>query len=154
MTIVTLPAQGPVPQRRFLPFADVEVGYCFPREQLTFSQAEVDAFEACLALPPSQFHGSAPLLGSPPRRLVPLFLLNEFFSMKRHIMIPNGTLHAQEHLELASPLFVGETFDVDVRITDKYVRNEKKFVTMQQLVSRRGEAQPALKVVRLFNWAQ
>lgn len=141
-------------ERPVLKFADVDVGRIFPTSRLQIAAKTIHALEQCLALPRDQFPQGVVQTDEAGRLIVPLFLLNELFSLKRYIRIPTGTMHAQEHIEVSGPAFADEDLQVDIRIADKYIKGSRRYVTVEQVLSRAGEWQPIMKIVRLFAWAE
>jgi hypothetical protein len=124
-------------------YDDIRVGLEIPPYELRIEAADVARFYRCLgeARP-------APEIGS----RIPSFLLNEIRAMKSGMKLPPGVLHAQEDLEMIGPARLGEALTVSVAISDKYIRNGKRFIVLQQHVQAASDRRSIMKVHRILYW--
>ena len=124
-------------------YDDIRVGLDIPPYALRVDAADVARFYRCLgeARP-------APQAGD----RIPSFLLNEIRAMKSGMRLPPGVLHAQEDLEMISPARLGEPLTVSVTITDKYIRNGKRFIVVLQHVQAAHDQRSIMKVHRILYW--
>lgn len=120
-------------------FADVEVGKVFPVRRLKRSVEDIQRFASVAGWPDTP-------------RVVPAFLLNELRSLKHHVRLPPGVLHAREELELLSAAFPDEELKVEVRFSDKFIKNDKRFVVVGQRVYSAVDGRDVLNIKRTFYW--
>lgn len=136
----------PQPDRRMggwtgVGYDDIEVGKIFPPQMLPITADHIADFYKCLGE-----SRPAPRAGT----RVPSFLLNELRALKNQMRFPPGVLHAQEEIEMHSAARLGETLTTTITISDKYIRNEKRFIIIDQHV-RSGE-RSVMKVKHILYW--
>lgn len=136
----------PAPDRRMggwtgVGYDDIEVGHTFPAQPIPITADHVADFYKCLGETKP-----APVTGT----RVPSFLLNELRALKNQMRFPPGVLHAQEHVEMHSPALLGETLTTTVTISDKYVRNSKRFIVVDQHVHSDGRS--VMKIRHTLYW--
>lgn len=124
-------------------YDDLRVGQGFPPQILPVSAEDLDCFHRCLGEDrPKPEAGTR----------IPAFLLNELRALKSQMRLPPGVLHAQEELTLSSAARLGEPLQTAVRIADKYIRNDKRFVVVEQDVSCIADNRPILTVRHILYW--
>lgn len=123
-----------------VPYADVMVGQTFPARRLARDSRQIERFCAI-----SGWSGPLP-------DHVPAFLLNELRTLKQFLKLPPGVLHAREELALASPAEIGEELEVVVAITDKFIRNDKRFVVFAQTVRSASDGRLIMSITRTLYW--
>jgi hypothetical protein len=138
----------PEPDRRMggwsgVGYEDIAVGRTFPAQTLTVSADDVARFYRCLG----QDH-PAPAIGT----RIPSFLLNELRALKNQMKFPPGVLHAQEEIEMVSPARLGEALMVSITITDKYIRNGKRFIVVDQHVRCASDLRSIMHVKHMLYW--
>jgi len=68
---------------------------------------------------------------SPP--LAPPLLLDILAPLKALLLpFPEGVVHAREELELHAPVRVGDLVAIWLTVTDRYLKNDKRFVVFEQ----------------------
>lgn len=138
----------PEPDRRMggwsgVGYDDIPVGLPFPVQTLSVSAEDVARFYRCLGEDRPQ-----PAVGT----RIPSFLLNELRALKNQMKFPPGVLHAQEEIEMVSPARLGESLTVSIVITDKYVRNGKRFIVIDQHVLCASELRSIMNVKHILYW--
>jgi hypothetical protein len=124
-------------------YDDIRVGQDFPPYELRIEAADVARFYRCLGeIRPVPTAGDR----------IPSFLLNEIRAMKGGMKLPPGVLHAQEELEMISAARLGETLTISVAISDKFIRNGKRFVTVLQHVRAASDQRSIMKIHRILYW--
>ncbi len=127
-----------------LGYDQLAVGLALPPQALEIDAAALGRFHACLG---RQDEAS---------RRIPAFLLNEIRAMKTRMKLPPGVLHAEESLTQRSAAYLGDRLEVLVRIADKYIRNDKRFVVVEQRVqvpaTETTAARPVLDIRRILYW--
>lgn len=123
-----------------VPFDALDVGRVFPPYPLRIDAEDLRRFHACL--------GRTEVAS----RRLPTFLLNEIHAFKASIRTPPGVLHAAESVVQHTAAVVDEDLEVVVRIADKYVRNQKRFVVIEQRVRRAADGSAVLDVHRTLYW--
>jgi hypothetical protein len=106
-------------------YDDIGVGRTFPPQKLSISADDLVHFYRCLGeVRP------APEIGT----RVPSFMLNELRALKNQMRLPPGVLHAQEEIEMHSAARLGEPLTISITIANKYIRNDKRFIVIDQHV--------------------
>ena len=127
-----------------LGYDQLTVGLALPPHALEIDAAALGRFHACLG---RQDEAS---------QRIPAFLLNEIRAMKTRMKLPPGVLHAEESLTQRSAAYLGDKLEVLVRIADKYIRNDKRFVVVEQRVqvpaTETAAARPVLDIRRILYW--
>lgn len=123
-------------------YDELEVGRHFPPQAMPLSAEDVACFYRCLG------EDRKPEAGM----RIPAFLLNELRALKSQMRLPPGVLHAQEELTMLSAARVGEPLQTAVRIADKYIRNEKRFVVVEQVVTCATDNRSILNVRHILYW--
>jgi len=138
----------PEPDRRMggwtgVGYDDIVVGQTFPPQPLPVSADDVARFYRCLgeARPP-------PGIGT----RVPSFLLNELRAMKNQMRFPPGVLHAQEQIEMFSSARLGEPLTTSISIANKYIRNDKRFIVIDQHVRCATDQRSVMNVRHILYW--
>lgn len=121
-------------------YDELTVGQGFPPQAMPISAEDVTCFYRCLGE------------DRPKPDRVPAFLLNELRALKSQMRLPPGVLHAQEELVMASAARVGEPLQTAVRIADKYIRNDKRFVVVEQDVTCATDNRAILTVRHILYW--
>lgn len=124
-------------------YEELEVGRSFPPQDLPISAEDFTTFYRCLgedrAAPDSNTR-------------IPAFLLNELLALKRQMRLPPGVLHAQEELAMTSAARFGEPLQTTVRIADKYIRNDKRFVIVEQSVHCATDNRSIMQIRHILYW--
>ncbi|QDO97548.1 MaoC family dehydratase [Ferrovibrio terrae] len=124
-------------------YDEIEVGRTFAPYPLVVDATAVAAFHDCMG------DRDTPI---GPGTRVPAFLLNELRAFKSNVLFPPGVLHAQEELEMYDCARLGETLVTIVRIADKYIRNDKRFIVVEQRVQAGVERRDVLLVRHILYW--
>ena len=127
---------------RGIAFDEIRIGDEWAVRDFTVEAEDVRRFDACL--------GIAERRDGPLR--VPVFLLNEFRTIKGRIVLPPGVLHASEEVEVQRPVMTGSALRAAVRVKDAVIRNGKRFVVLEQEVCEAGRDDPALCITRTLFW--
>jgi hypothetical protein len=138
----------PAPDRRMggwtgVGYDDIAVGQTFAPQPLPVTADDVARFYRCLGetRPP-------PEIGT----RVPSFLLNELRAMKNQMRFPPGVLHAQEEIEMFSAARLGEPLSVSITIANKYIRNDKRFIVIDQHVHCATGQRSIMNVRHILYW--
>ena len=119
----------PAPDRRMggwtASATTTSAGRTFPPQPLPASAEDVARFYRSIGEV-----RSAPEIGT----RIPAFLLNEIRALKQQMKFPPGVLHAQEEIEMHSAARLGELLMVSITVTNKYIRNDKRFIVFDQHV--------------------
>lgn len=124
-------------------YDSVEVGRTFPTQTLPIDVNDLTRFYKCLG-------HDAPWIK--PGCRIPAFILNEFKILKSQMRFPPGVLHAQEEIEMLSAARLGEPLTVEISIADKYIRNEKRFIVVQQHVKCASDSRSVAKIKHTLYW--
>lgn len=119
------------------------VGQVFAPYPLNIDAAALADFYACIG-------ESTADIG--PGARIPSFLLNELRAFKSYVKFPPGVLHAQEELEMSGAAYLGESLITIVRVADKYIRNGKRFLVIEQAVKAGTEQRDVLLVRHILYW--
>lgn len=121
----------------------IEVGRKFPPLPLAIDADDLARFYRCLSAdtPPPQ-QGSR----------IPGFLLNEFKALKSQMRFPPGVLHAQEKIRMLSAAYLGDPLAVEITIADKYIRNEKRFIVVDQHVKCTADNRSVAEIRHTLYW--
>ena len=138
----------PEPDRRMggwtgVGYDDIEVGHTFPPQPLAISVDDLVSFYSCL--------GEArptPQIGT----RIPSFLLNELRALKNQMRFPPGVLHAQEEIEMLSAARLGEPLTVTISLSSKYIRNDKRFIVIDQHVRCASDQRSIMNVRHILYW--
>jgi hypothetical protein len=138
----------PEPDRRMggwtgVSYDDIAVGQAFPPQPLPITADDVARFYRCLGQ-----DDPAPKIGD----RVPSFLLNELRAMKNQMRFPPGVLHAQEEIEMLSAARLGEPLTTSITIADKYLRNDKRFIVIDQHVRCASDRRSIMKIRHILYW--
>lgn len=139
---------SPEPDRRMggwtgIGYDDIGTGERFAAQPLSIDADALVRFRACL--------GEAPAPVANGDR-IPAFLLNEIKVLKSRMRFPPGVLHAQEEIEMHSVARFGEPLVTEVAITDKYIRNQKRFIVAEQHVSCATDRRPVATIKHVLYW--
>jgi hypothetical protein len=138
----------PAPDRRMggwtgVGYDDIAVGQAFAPQPLPVTADDVAQFYRCLGeVRPSPEIGTR----------VPSFLLNELRAMKNQMRFPPGVLHAQEEIEMFSAARLGEPLAVSITIANKYIRNDKRFIVINQHVHCPVDQRSIMNVRHILYW--
>jgi hypothetical protein len=124
-------------------YDEIEVGRAFAPQDLPVSAQDLADFYRCLGE-----ERPAPVAGT----RIPAFMLNELRALKRQMRLPPGVLHAQEELRQHSAAHLGDRLQTAVRIADKYIRNGKRFVVVEQDVTCADDNRPILNIRHILYW--
>ncbi|MBR0781907.1 hypothetical protein [Bradyrhizobium iriomotense] len=124
-------------------YDSVEVGTAFPPQPLPIDLNDLARFYRCLG-------EEAPWLR--PGCRIPAFLLNEFKALKGQMRFPPGVLHAQEEIQMMSAAHLGEPLTVEISIVDKFIRNEKRFIVVDQHVKCTTDSRSVAKIKHTLYW--
>lgn len=124
-------------------YDEIEVGRIFPPYPLVVDEAALAAFHDCMG------NSDAPI---GPGSRVPAFLLNELRAFKSYVKFPPGVLHAQEELHMYDCARLGEPVVTVVRVADKYIRNDKRFIVVEQRVQAGAERRDVVLVRHILYW--
>ena len=80
------------------------------------------------------------------------FLLNEIKVLKGQMRFPPGVLHAQEEIAMHSAARFSEPLVTEVAITDKYIRNQKRFIVAEQHVRCATDSRPVATIRHILYW--
>jgi hypothetical protein len=138
----------PEPDRRMggwtgVGYEDIAVGQTYPAQTLPVSADDVARFYRCLGE-----ERPAPAAGT----RIPSFLLNELRALKSQMKLPPGVLHAQEEIEMLSTARLGEPLTVSITITDKYIRNDKRFIVIDQCIRCASDQRSIMNVKHILYW--
>lgn len=123
-------------------FDQLRIGAVVAAREFSIDREEVRRFKACLGEDP----------GGEDPAWVPVFLLNEFKTAKGGMRFPPGVMHASEALDIQRGVMTGDRLRVCVRVKDRFVRNGKRFVVMEQDICTPGTHDPALRIMRTLLW--
>jgi hypothetical protein len=138
----------PEPDRRMggwsgIGFEDIAVGQTFPPQSLPVTADDIARFYRCLGeTRPSPQTGTR----------VPSFLLNELRAVKNQMRFPPGVLHAQEEIEMHSTARLGEPLIVSITIANKYIRNDKRFIVIDQHVRGANDQRSIMMIKHILYW--
>ncbi len=121
----------------------IAVGQTSPPYRLAVDAAAIADFRRCLG---------EKVDGIGPGTRIPSFLLNELRAFKSNVYFPPGVLHAQEELEMRGAALLGEELITIVRVADKYIRNGKRFIIVEQAVQAGTERRDVLLVRHILYW--
>lgn len=138
----------PEPDRRMggwtgVGYDDIAVGRKFPPQLLPIAASDIARFYRCLG----EVH-PAPEIGT----RIPAFLLNEIRALKNQMKFPPGVLHAQEEIEMHSATRLGERLTTSITITNKYIRNDKRFIVIDQHVRCAGDQRSIMTIKHVLYW--
>ena len=138
----------PEPDRRMggwvgVGYADIAVGQAFPPQPLPITAGDIARFRRCLGQ-----DRATPDTGT----RIPSFLLNELRAMKSQMRFPPGVLHAREEIEMISPARLGEPLTTSIAIADKYIRNDKRFIVIDQHVRCASDERSIMKIRHILYW--
>jgi hypothetical protein len=122
-------------------YDDIKVGHTFPPQPLPITADHIVDFYKCLGET-----RPAPVAGT----RVPSFLLNELRALKNQMRFPPGVLHAQEEIEMYSPARLGDSLTTSVTISNKYIRNGKRFIVIDQHVH--ADQRSVMKIKHILYW--
>jgi hypothetical protein len=138
----------PAPDRRMggwtgVGYDDIEMGRTYPPQPLPVSASDVARFYRSIGeVRP------APAIGI----RIPAFLLNEIRALKKQMKFPPGVLHAQEEIEMHSAARLGEPLMVSITITNKYIRNDKRFIVFDQHVRCATDQRSIMTIKHVLYW--
>jgi hypothetical protein len=138
----------PAPDRRMggwigVGYDDIEMGRTYPPQQLPVGADDVARFYRSIGeVRP------APGIGT----RIPAFLLNEIRALKQQMKFPPGVLHAQEEIEMHSAARLGEPLMVSIAITNKYIRNDKRFIVFDQHVRCATDQRSIMTIKHVLYW--
>lgn len=138
-----------------LAYDDFAVGHAFPPFRYRIDSADNDAFIATFDHTPVQdASGSAVLSPArrPPVRVAHPTLVGSFQPQHAAFAWPVGVLHAREKVSLKAAVYPGEFLQATVRVKDKYIRNEKRFVVLEITSQKEETGKLALVVERTLVW--
>lgn len=131
---------------RELTYGDIVVGYEFPSVQYEITKDQVMKYVEAVgdsnplyideeyAKRRSKYGG----LIAPPTIAA---LVTTLRVVLGDVRIPPGTTHAGQYFKFIKPIKPGDRLVVEIKITDKYVKREKKFVVIESTVKNvTGEA--------------
>ena len=124
-------------------YDDIDVGRTFPPQPLSISADDIVRFYGCLG----EVH-PAPEIGT----RVPSFMLNELRSLKNQMRFPPGVLHAQEEIEMLSAARLGDPLATSITIANKYIRNDKRFIVIDQHVRCVSDQRSIMKIRHILYW--
>ena len=124
-------------------YDEIEVGRTFAPCPLVVDEAALAAFHDCMG------NSDTPI---GPGSRVPAFLLNELRAFKSYVKFPPGVLHAQEELHMYDCARLGEPLVTVVRVADKYIRNDKRFIVVEQRVQAGTEGRDVVLVRHILYW--
>jgi hypothetical protein len=124
-------------------YDDIAVGQQFPPQPLPVTADDVARFYRCLGE-----IRAVPETGT----RVPSFLLNELRAMKNQMRFPPGVLHAQEEIEMCSGARLGDPLTTTITIANKYIRNDKRFIVIDQHVRCATDQRPIMKIRHILYW--
>lgn len=124
-------------------YDEIQVGRTFPPYPLVVNEAALAAFHDCMG------DNDAPI-GTGSR--IPAFLLNELRAFKSYVKFPPGVLHAQEELQMYDGARLGEELVTVVSIADKYIRNDKRFIVVEQRVQAGAPRRDIVLVRHILYW--
>jgi len=124
-------------------YDDIVVGRIFPPQELPISADDLTCFYRCLGeVQPPPGDGTR----------VPSFLLNELRALKNQMRFPPGVLHAQEEIEMHSAARLGEPLTTSIKIANKYIRNDKRFIVIDQHVRCATDQRSVMKIKHVLYW--
>jgi hypothetical protein len=124
-------------------YDDIEVERIYPPQPLPVSASDVARFYRSIGeVRP------APEIGT----RIPAFLLNEIRALKKQMKFPPGVLHAQEEIEMHNAARLGEPLMVSIAITNKYIRNDKRFIVFDQHVHCATDHRPIMTIKHILYW--
>ena len=135
-------------------FDDLEVGRSYPPYRFTPSRADRDAHAACavtLGLRRADGALVAPD-GAPPDEWLSPLMLNTFKALRAAIRMPDGVLHAREQITLVQPVAVDVPLAIVLTVTEKYSKNDKRFVVMDHVVTRESDGARIMSFKRRLAW--
>ena len=124
-------------------YDSIEVGKTFPPRPLPICLDDLSRFYGCLGEESHELR---------PGCRIPSFLLNEFKVLKSQMRFPPGVLHAQEDIQMLSAAYLGESLTVEISIADKYVRNDKRFIVVDQHVKCASDDRSVAKIKHTLYW--
>ena len=137
----------PEPDRRMggwtgVGYDDIAVGRKFPPQPLQITADDIARFYRCLGEVRTTEAGTR----------VPSFLLNELRAMKNQMRFPPGVLHAQEEIEMFSAARLGEPLTTSITIANKYIRNDKRFIVIDQHVRCATDQRSVMNIRHILYW--
>lgn len=138
----------PEPDRRMggwtgVGYDDICVGQTFPEQPLPITADGIARFYRCL--------GEVRPAPAPGTR-IPSFMLNELRALKNQMQFPPGVLHAQEEIEMFSAARLGEPLNTSITIARKYIRNDKRFIVIDQHVRCSTDQRSIMKIKHILYW--
>ena len=124
-------------------YDDIDVGRTFPPQPLPIDADDLARFYGCLGDDTRQVR---------PGSRIPAFLLNEFKALKSQMRFPPGVLHAQEEIRMLSAARLGDPLVVEITIVDKYIRNEKRFIVVDQHVKCTTDDRSVAGITHTLYW--
>lgn len=135
-------------------FDEIEVGRSFEPYRFTPTREDKALHGACTAAGVLRRADGAPVeaaSGCSDEVVSPL-MLNTFKAIRAAINMPDGVLHAREEITLHAPARVGEELMAVLTIKEKYLKNDKRFVVIDHLISRAADGEPVMLVERRLAW--
>jgi acyl dehydratase len=136
-------------------YADFEIGRPFPPCRYSISAADSDAFIGTFDHSPvlDAAGRAVPADGAAAAvRSVHPVLVGSFQPQHAAFSWPVGVLHAREKVRLMAPVYPGEELEASVRVKDKYLKNDKRFVVLEITVRKLENARIALVAERSLVW--
>jgi hypothetical protein len=72
--------------------------------------------------------------------------------MKSQMRFPPGVLHAQEEIEMLSAARLGEPLTTSITIANKYIRNDKRFIVIDQYVRCASDRRSIMNIRHILYW--
>ena len=122
-------------------YEDLPLGKEFPVFEYPITRQRVEGFEAATGDDNKMYRDEAlcrrqGLAGAvAPTGLAGIF--GRLSYLQNHRMPPGGILAKQE-MEFIAPFYVGEVLKVRARVTERYTKKEKNFVTIESVAERPG----------------
>lgn len=142
-------------EKATLYFDDIYVGLEFPPLTFELTEEKVKNYMAAVGDPNPIYRdkvlpgdGGIGVNPAPPT-MAALFILQSY---KEYVESPPGGVHAGQYFKFIKPFYMGETLYVKARVTDKYIKKERKYVIIETLAKGAGE-QTKVNSVMTIIWA-
>lgn len=135
-------------------YDDFEVNHCFSPTLYSVSAQENDEFLNLFThthLQAGLSEGQNGRMENVVRPVHPI-LVGSFQPQHAAFAWPTGVLHAKEKISLSAPVYPGESLEARIRVKDKYLKNEKKFIVFELTVRKLETSTTALVTERTLVW--
>ena len=131
-------------------FKDLVLGYTFPQYGYVITEENYENYIRAVA----DNDNTSPPMEENGKKVVPstMAVLFTFGSYRNFIETPPGGLHARQKYEFLKPLYLGDTLNIQAKVTDKYIKNRRNYVVLETEISR-GDEKVVISEMTLI-WAR